>query len=132
MTLGLRSATTDDVWAVDFEFTAPPGGRPVPICLVCELRSATSVGCRRLAPPYGTGPDTQQGQKGQVRSLRLDAPPYGTGPDTLLIAYFSSAEWGCHLALDWPLPVRILDLFAEFRCLTKGCPCRAAMACSVP
>src|SRR5262249_41732539 len=54
-----------------------------------------------------------------------DAPPgpsYGTGPDTLFVAYYASAELGCHLALRWTLPVRILDLFAEFRCLTAGLP----------
>ena len=93
-----------EAWAVDFEFTAPPGSRPVPICLVAqELRS------RRL-----------------VRLWLADgapaAPPYGLGPDTLLVAYFSSAEWGCHLALGWSLPVRVLDLFAEFRNLTNGLP----------
>jgi hypothetical protein len=49
-----------------------------------------------------------------------DFPPYGTGPDTLVIAYYASAEWGCHLALGWPMPLRILDLFAEYRCLTSG------------
>ncbi len=27
---------------------------------------------------------------------------------------------GCHLALDWPMPARILDLFAEFRNRTNG------------
>ena len=27
---------------------------------------------------------------------------------------------GCHLALGWPLPSRVLDLHAEFRCLTSG------------
>jgi hypothetical protein len=50
------------------------------------------------------------------------SPPFDVGPDVLFIAYYSSAEWGCFLALDWPLPVRILDLFAEFRCLTAGLP----------
>src|SRR5262249_44087914 len=49
-----------------------------------------------------------------------DFPPYDTGPETLLVAYYASAELGCHLALDWPMPARILDLFAEFRCLTSG------------
>jgi hypothetical protein len=28
-----------------------------------------------------------------------DLPPYATGPDTLFIAYYASAELGCHLAL---------------------------------
>jgi hypothetical protein len=51
-----------------------------------------------------------------------DRPPYGTAADTLLIAYYSSAEWGCHLALGWPMPTRCLDLYAEFRCRTSGLP----------
>src|SRR5262249_37442678 len=37
-------------------------------------------------------------------------------------AYYASAELGCHLALNWPMPSRILDLYAEFRNLTNGHP----------
>ena len=92
------------VWAVDFEFTAPSGARPVPICVVAREMHSDQL----------------------VRLWLADGapvvPPYGIGPDTLLVAYFSSAEWSCHLALGWPLPVRVLDLFAEFRCLTNGLP----------
>jgi hypothetical protein len=47
-------------------------------------------------------------------------PPYPVGPDALFVAYLASAELGCHLALDWPLPARVLDLYAEFRCRTAG------------
>jgi hypothetical protein len=36
------------------------------------------------------------------------------------VAYYASAELGCHLALGWPMPQRILDLCAEFKCLTSG------------
>ena len=36
------------------------------------------------------------------------------------MAYYASAEMGCHLALDWDLPNFILDLFSEFRCRTNG------------
>jgi hypothetical protein len=87
---------------VDFEFTIPSGERPTPLCLVArELRTGrlvrTWLGDK---PPAG--------------------PPYGTGPETLVVAYYASAELGCHLALGWPMPARILDLFAEFRCLTAG------------
>ena len=33
-----------EVWAVDFEFTAPPGERPKPLCVVArELRSGRVV-----------------------------------------------------------------------------------------
>ena len=38
------------------------------------------------------------------------------------MAYYASAELGCHLALGWPLPAQELDLFAEFRNLTNGRP----------
>jgi hypothetical protein len=36
---------------------------------------------------------------------------------------------GCHLALGWPLPVNVLDLFAEFRTATNGLspPCGAGL-----
>ena len=34
--------------------------------------------------------------------------------DTLYVAYYASAEMGCHLTLNWPLPENLLDLF-EFR-----------------
>jgi hypothetical protein len=47
-------------------------------------------------------------------------PPFDTGPGSLFVAFYSSAEWGCFLALGWPLPVRILDLFTEFRNETNG------------
>jgi hypothetical protein len=92
------------IWAVDFEFSAGPGERPIPLCVVArELRTGALV---RKWLTDGAPP----------------APPYGTAPDSLFVAYYSSAELGCHLALDWPVPVRIFDLFAEFRCLTSGLP----------
>src|SRR5262249_18620166 len=91
-----------EVWLVDFEFTAPDGCNPRPLCLVArELRSGRLV---RL----WLGEDAPA------------VPPYAIGPDTLFVAYYASAEVGCHLALGWPVPQRILDLYAEFRCLTSG------------
>jgi hypothetical protein len=62
------------------------------------------------------------------RKLRLwrddfdTAPPYPTGPNALFVAYYASAEIGCHLALGWPVPERVLDLFTEFRNHTNGIP----------
>ena len=58
------------------------------------------------------------------------SPPYPTGPDVLFVAYYASAEIGCHLALGWPVPERVLDLFTEFRNHTNGIPRLAARACS--
>ena len=92
-----------EIWTVDFEFLADPGARPIPICLVArELRAGRLV--RQWGSEFGT------------------RPPYSTGPDCLFVAYFASAELGCHLALDWPLPARVIDLYAEFRLLTNGLP----------
>ena len=36
------------------------------------------------------------------------------------MAYYASAEMGCHLTLNWDLPHILLDLFCEFRCQTNG------------
>jgi DNA polymerase-1 len=90
-----------EVWAVDFEFAVRDGARPDPVCLVAwELRSGRKL---RL-----------------WRSEFEPCPPYSIGRDSLFIAYYASAEIGCHLALGWPKPARILDLFTEFRCRTNG------------
>ena len=92
-----RTLPFREVWAVDFEFAVKDGARPDPVCLVAwELRSG-----RRLK---------------LWRSEFGPSPPYSDGPDSLFIAYYASAEIGCHLALGWPKPARILDLFTEFRC----------------
>ncbi len=93
------------VWCVDFEFNAPRGNRPEPVCLVAvELQSKQIV---RLW---------------QDDLERTRTPPYPTDGSALFVSYYASAELGCHLALNWPLPVRILDLYAEFRTLTNGRP----------
>ena len=93
----------DEIWLVDFEFRAPNGGRPLPICVVArELYSG------RLVRLFGE----------QLRQRSI--PPYSITPDALFVAYYASAELGCHLALKWAMPANILDLFAEFRALTNG------------
>jgi hypothetical protein len=93
------------VWLVDFEFHQPEGHRPQPICMVArELHTG-----RILRVWY----DDLGG---------MSTPPFPVSSDALLVAYYASAELGCFIALDWPMPARILDLFAEFRCLTNGLP----------
>jgi hypothetical protein len=92
-----------EIWVVDFEFGSKPGENPEPVCLVAwELKSGRKF--RHWRDQFGA------------------APPYPIGPDVLLIAYYASAEIGCHLALGWPVPQRVLDLFAEFRNRTNGIP----------
>jgi hypothetical protein len=90
-----------EVWLVDFEFGAPPGDIQEPVCLVAwELKSGRKL--RLWRDEFGA------------------TPPYSTGTDSLFVAYFASAEIGCHLALGWPAPERVLDLFVEFRNETNG------------
>jgi len=92
-----------EIWAVDFEFGADAGENPQPVCLVAwELRSGRKL--RLWRDEFGS------------------APPYPIGPDVLFVAYYASAEIGCHLALGWPVPERLLDLFTEFRNQTNGIP----------
>ena len=90
------------VWCVDFEFRAQPGERPIPVCLVArDLLSG------RLVRQWLTDHVPRN-------------PPFDVEPDSLFVAYFASAELSCCLALGWPMPSRVLDLFCEFRCLTNG------------
>lgn len=89
------------VWLVDFEYRQPDGARPKPLCLVAT-----------------------EWRTGETLRIWLDAaaprPPIQFGEGDLLVAYYASAEIGCFLALNWPLPVHVLDLYAEFRWLTSG------------
>lgn len=93
-----------EIWLVDFEFDATPGNNPKPICLV--------------AKEYRSG-----------RTLRLwqdefsqACAPYPTDAESLFVAYYATAEIGCHLTLGWPVPCNVIDLYVEFRNLTNGLP----------
>lgn len=88
------------IWVLDFEFSAPDGGLPSVVCMVArELKS---------------------GKEMRLWRDDLGSFPFNGGPDELFVAYYASAEIGCFLSLGWPTPVRILDLYAEFRALTNG------------
>ena len=90
-----------EIVTADFEFSAAPGERPVPLCLVAhELRSGRHL--RVWRDQFGP------------------RPPYATGADVLFIAYYASAEFGCYRVLGWPMPERVLDLYVEFRNHTNG------------
>jgi hypothetical protein len=48
------------------------------------------------------------------------APPYSLGNDAVFVSYNAEAELSCHLALRWPFPRKIIDLYGEFRWLLSG------------
>jgi DNA polymerase I len=84
------------IWCIDFEFISPDGENPQPVCLV-----AKEIGTGRLIRLW-------QDQLGPE-------PPFEIDGETLIVAYYAPAEVGCFLALGWPVPTRLIDLYAEFR-----------------
>ncbi len=93
-----------EVWVIDFEFFAPPGERPRPICMV-----GREYFSGRIEKLWFEGSDPA-----------YPALPFSTGLDTLVVAYYASAEIGCFIAQEWEPPVYLLDLFTEHRCLTNA------------
>lgn len=93
----------EEIWVCDFEFHASPGELPKPICMVAmEARTKNTI---RLW---------------QNDLETLDKAPFTVSENSLAVAYYASAEIGCFLTLNWPLPRRILDLCIEFKCMTSG------------
>jgi len=93
----------EEVVLLDTEYIARDGERVVPVCLVAyELRSG-----RRHKVFFGDPSAAHEN-------------PLPIGSEVLYVAYAAQAEWSAFLALGWQLPEHVLDLFAEFRCLTNG------------
>ena len=100
------------VYLVDFEFHQPDGCRPKPMCMV--------------AREYLSG---KTWRVWEDELVVMTHPPFHVGKDALFVAYYASAEMGCFLALGWPDPANILDLYVEFRNLTNGrsVPCGSGL-----
>lgn len=94
------------IFLIDFEFHPKAhreGNPPEPVCLV--VREYITGGVWRY----------------WLDELQvMPKAPFPHGADALVVAYFASAEMDCFLALGWPLPANLLDLYAEFRCRTNG------------
>lgn len=99
----LQRLRAREIVVVDFEYGIDATGLPEVRCMVAhEIRSGRVF---RLS---------------REELLTCTAPPFTHGDGVVMVAYYASAEMGCFLALGWPLPTRVLDLFAEFRNLTNG------------
>jgi DNA polymerase I len=88
------------IWVLDFEYHAPAGHRPLPVCAVAtDVRSGRSV---------------------QLWGEELHhPPPFGCGSHEAIVSYNAPAELSCYLALGWPIPSQVIDLQAEFLLLTN-------------
>jgi len=89
-----------EIWFHDFEYQSFPGEHVQVHCLVAyELRS---------------------GRRIRLWCDQLESPPYRMDSDCLFVSFNAAAELSAHLSLGWLLPIRILDLAQEFKCLTNG------------
>src|SRR5438046_2491511 len=98
--------------------------RSASACWPSRRRSRASRSSGRSASPAATVVSTT-GANPRWRPRRwlastASAPPFSTGADVLFVAYFATAELTCFHALGWPMPRRVLDLYAEFRNVTSG------------
>lgn len=92
-----------EVWLVDFEYQHTPGDPPAPVCMVAlEVHSGREIRVWR------------------DELVTLRHAPFEVGPEALVVAYKATAELSCFLALGWPIPANILDLFIERRVETNG------------
>jgi DNA polymerase I len=91
-----------EIWCVDFEFVRHEGERPWPLCMV--------------AREYYSGREFRWWRADLLRHRRA---PFPVDATSLFVAYAASAELSCFLALGWPLPVKVLDLFFEHRAATN-------------
>ncbi len=101
----INGKTFRESWAVDFECSSLPGEVPEPLCMVAQ----------RLEDGV-----MQRVWRDELLSRRT--APFSCAEDSLFVAFYSSAEIGCLLALGWPPPMNVLDLYVEFRHLTNGLP----------
>lgn len=92
-----------EVVVLDFEYGAPAGERPTPVCLVAHLLVSGRV-VRLWKDELATRP----------------APPFPTDKNTLIAGYYMAGDLACFKALGWSCPERIIDVFAEFRNMTNG------------
>lgn len=88
-------------WVWDFEFLAPPGGRPRPVCAVA-MREVD----RKVVRHW-------------LWDVKVAKSPAGFA-GCEMVGYAASAEIGCLLELGWSLPESVIDLHAEHRVQNNG------------
>ena len=93
------------IYGLDFEYFGTDGEKPNIVCMVVQdLRSG----------------DVSRYWQDDLSTM--STPHFETGEDIALVTFFAPAEIQSILALSWHIKVSILDLFAEFRCITNGDP----------
>ncbi len=94
----------DHIWCVDFEYGSGESGADAatPRCIVAKELL------------------TQKTIRMWLDGHHYPECPFKFNEKTLYVAYYASAEISCHLSLGWPIPSRVIDLYAEYRWLMNG------------
>ena len=101
----MNKSQFDNIWVADFEFVSTSGNNPDPVvCMAAENLVS-----------------------GEIKTVWLEGEvsppsPFSFSERDLYVAFYASAEMGCHLALNWEMPPNILDLYVECRNLFNGHP----------
>jgi DNA polymerase-1 len=86
----------DAIWHVDFEYREDANHLPVPVCMFArEQHTGTTIELWR------------------DQLLQCRRAPFDTGRRSLMVAFAANAELSCFLALGWPFPHNVLDLYVE-------------------
>ena len=100
---GLRAVPIKHIFCPDFEYQQRRGNPPHVVCMAVH------------EPRTGI---TRRYWQDELRQMKR--APFETGNDAVTVAYAAQAEMSCFLALGWPLPLNVIDLYAEFRAATNG------------
>jgi DNA polymerase I len=93
----------DSIWSVDFEYRQDENHHPVPVCMFArEQRTGTEI------------------EMWRDQLLACRCAPFDTGPRSLMVAYAANAELSCFLALGWPFPHHVIDLYVETSAAING------------
>ena len=101
---GVCAALSTDAWrngSTAFG-TSISSTAKTPITIRCRCACSHSSSAR--APRYSCGANSC---RPEARAVRQPAS------EDLMVAYAANAEFSCFLALAWPLPVNVLDLYVE-------------------
>ena len=91
---------------VDFEFGQVGGNEGNPLAVVCMVSHNLDTGATQR---YWSDALSQ-----------MTRAPFSTDRSSLFVAYNAVAEMSCFVALGWPFPENVLDLYIEFRNFTNG------------
>jgi len=91
-----------DIWCVAIVCSQDHGERPVPLCIIAK--------------------EINSGRFLQPKLKSSDKVFFGNNENSLVVSFKAAELINCFKSLGWPVPVNLVDLYAEYRCLQNGKP----------